>query len=191
MNALLTRFLHTVHADYFMEFPLWSTADGQVVGEFIKVRLSSQFEPACDGAGQSLGMLARLQAVAPGGEIMADEALTRLTRVSETPVVLDRFIRSLHLLNYLQAGYGGQGLILPVSALLLEAVSQEHGRVFRQIVDRLAGPAPRIGFLLPATYAAQPARLAALRANYARHGFATFLPTGQGAAVLQRLDDGC
>lgn len=188
MNALLTQFLRTVHAEYFMEFPLWSTADGQVMGEFIKVRLSSQFEPARDAAGQSLGVLARLQAIAPGGETMADEALTRLTRVSETPVVLDRFIRSLHLLNYLQGGYGEQGLILPVSALLLEAVSHEHGRVFRQIVDRLVTPAPRIGFLLPEAYAAQPARLAVLRENYARHGFATFLPAGQEGMVLQRLD---
>ena len=188
MNALLTQYLRTVHADFFMEFPLWSTADGQVVGEFLKVRLSSRFAPVHDAAGQPLGVLAQLHAVAPGGEVLADEALTRLTRVSETPVVLDRFIRSLHLLNYLQAGYGEQGLILPVSALLLEAVSQEHGRVFRQIVDRLAGPLPRIGFLLPAAYATQPARLAVLRANYARHGFATFLPAEQEAAVLQRLD---
>lgn len=188
MNAFLTQFLRTVHAEYFMEFPLWSTADGQVMGEFMKVRLSSHFQAVHDAAGQSLGVLARLHAMAPGGELLADEALTRLTRVSETPVVLDRFIRSLHLLNYLQAGYGEQGLILPVSALLLQAVSQEHGRVFRQIVDSLVLPAPRIGFLLPAAYAAQPARLAVLRENYARHGFATFLPAEQGDAVLQRLD---
>jgi hypothetical protein len=112
-----------------------------VVGEFLKVRLASRFVPVADEAGQALGVLASLHAIAPGGEPIGGEVLSRLTGVSETPVVLDRFIRCLHLLNYLQGPHVGGGL-LPVSAALLARVSQDHGRVFRQIVDQLLLPPP-------------------------------------------------
>lgn len=145
------------------------------MGEFLKVRLASRFALVSDAAGQQLGVLASLHAVAPGGEPIGGEVLSRLTGVSETPVVLDRFIRCLHLLNYLQGQYQDKILLLPVSAALLERVSQDHGRVFRQIVDQLAMPALQIGFVLPADYAHQPDRLLALQQSYARHGFPTYV----------------
>ena len=188
MNPLLTRFLHTIHPAYFMEFPLWNTADGEVVGEFLKVRLASRFAPVSDAAGESLGVLASRHAVAPGGEPIGGEVLSRLTGVSETPVVLDRFIRCLHLLNFLQGPHQGEALLLPVSVALLERVSQDHGRVFRQIVDQLAMPEQQIGFLLPAEYARQPARLQAVRESYARHGFATYVASADDESILHRLN---
>ena len=185
MNPLLTRFLHTIHPAYFMEFPLWNTADGEVVGEFLKVRLASRFAPVSDAAGQCLGVLASLHAIAPGGEPIGGEVLSRLTGVSETPVVLDRFIRCLHLLNFLQGPHSEQALLLPVSAALLERVSQDHGRVFRQIVDQLAMPDLHIGFLLPQDYAGQPVRLLALQESYARHGFASYIAVAGGHGILR------
>jgi len=188
MNAFFAHFLRAVHSEYFAEFPLWCTPEGRVVGEFIKVRLESRFVAAFDEEGQPLGVVAGLHAIAPGGESIGSEALSRLTRVSETPQVLDRFIRCLHLLNYLQGEHAGSGLVLPVSALLLETVSQDHGRVFRQIVDQLDLPAQRIGFLLPASLAAQPDRLALLRNSYAHYGFASFLALAEApATVLTRI----
>ncbi|NWK79710.1 hypothetical protein [Aquitalea sp. LB_tupeE] len=170
-----------------MEFPLWNTADGEVVGEFLKVRLASRFVSVSDTAGQPLGVLASLHAVAPGGEPIGGEVLSRLTGVSETPVVLDRFIRCLHLLNYLQGPHQGEGLLLPVSGALLERVSQDHGRVFRQIVDQLAMPSLQIGFVLPPDYAARPERLLALKESYARHGFATYVASADDDNILHRL----
>ncbi|WP_199103995.1 hypothetical protein [Aquitalea sp. ASV11] len=187
MNPLLTRFLHTIHPAYFMEFPLWNTADGEVVGEFLKVRLASRFAPVSDAAGEPLGVLASLHAVAPGGEPIGGEVLSRLTGVSETPVVLDRFIRCLHLLNYLHGQHQDKILLLPVSVALLERVSQDHGRVFRQIVDQLAMPELQIGFVLPADYAEQPDRLQALQQSYARHGFATYVASADDESILHRL----
>ncbi len=175
MNPLLARFLQQVHPAYFMEFPLWSTADGEIVGEFLKVRLASRFVAVADQAGQPLGVLANLHAIAPGGEPIGGEVLTRLTGVSETPVVLDRFIRCLHLLNFLQGPYPGQCLLLPVSAALLERVNQDHGRVFRQIVDQLLMPSPRIGFVLPAAMSTEGDAVGQLQQSYARYGFATYL----------------
>ncbi len=175
MNSLLARFLQQVHPAYFMEFPLWSTAAGEIEGEFLKVRLASRFVPVADETGQALGMLAQLHAIAPGGEPIGGEVLTRLTGVSETPVVLDRFIRCLHLLNFLQGPHVGNGLLLPVSAALLVRVSQDHGRVFRQIVDQLLLPTPRIGFVLPLAMSSAAEAVGQLQQSYARYGFETYL----------------
>lgn len=182
MNPLLARFLQQVQPAYFMEFPLWSTAAGEIEGEFLKVRLASRFVPALDEAGQALGVLAQLHAIAPGGEPIGGEVLARLTGVSETPVVLDRFIRCLHLLNFLQGPHAGKGLLLPVSAALLARVSQDHGRVFRQIVDQLLQPAPRIGFVLPTAMRGTGAALDLLQQSYARHGFDTYLAPPAGVS---------
>lgn len=191
MNSLLARFLQQVHPAYFMEFPLWSTAAGDVEGEFLKVRLASRFVPVADATGQPLGMLARLHAIAPGGEPIGGEVLTRLTGVSETPVVLDRFIRCLHLLNFLQGQHVGKGLLLPVSAALLARVSQDHGRVFRQIVDQLLLPSPRIGFVLPFAMDSAIAAVGKLQQSYARYGFETYLAlqddTGDGGLRLRSI----
>lgn len=175
MSSLLARFLQQVHPAYFMEFPLWSTAAGEIEGEFLKVRLASRFVPVAGEAGQALGMLAQLHAIAPGGEPIGGEVLARLTGVSETPVVLDRFIRCLHLLNFLQGPHVGGGLLLPVSAALLARVSQDHGRVFRQIVDQLLLPSPRIGFVLPLALHTATAAVDQLQQSYARYGFETYL----------------
>lgn len=191
MNSLLARFLQQVHPAYFMEFPLWSTAEGEIVGEFLKVRLASRFVAVADHTGQPLGVLAGLHAIAPGGEPIGGEVLSRLTGVSETPVVLDRFIRCLHLLNFLQGPHLGQDLLLPVSAALLAQVNQEHGRVFRQIVDQLLQPAPRIGFVLPAAMSTAGDALARLQQSYAGYGFASYLAssvaTGEHGLMLQPI----
>jgi len=188
MNAYLSQFLATVHQEYFPEFPLWSLEDGRVVGEFIKIRLESHFLAASDEHGQWLGRVAGLNAIAPGGENIGSEAMARLTRVSETPVVLDRFIRCLHLLNYLREEHAEGRLILPLSTALLERVNQDHGRVFRQILQRLDLPTSSVGFLLPQALSGQHERLALLQRNYANHGFATFMALDQqyGEALLLR-----
>jgi hypothetical protein len=184
MNDLLAHFLRTVHREYFMGFPLWCTADGRIAGEFFKIRLESRFRPVLGEQGAPLGLVAELLAIGPGGDSIGEQALARLTRVSESPVVLDRFIRCLHLLNFLRKPPGKGRLLLPVSAALLERVEGEHGKVFRQILDRLELPPQVVGFLLPGSLASAPATLAQLRQNYARQGIEVYLP-------LAERDDGC
>jgi hypothetical protein len=183
MNDLLAHFLRTVHREYFMSFPLWCTADGRIAGEYFKIRLESRFRPVQDEQGAPLGLAAELLAIGPGGDSIGEQALVRLTRVSESPVVLDRFIRCLHLLNYLRKPPGNGRLLLPVSAALLERVEGEHGKVFRQILDRLELPPQAVGFLLPGSLATAPATLELLQQNYARHGIEAYLP-------LAEWDDG-
>jgi hypothetical protein len=128
-------------------------------------------------------VLASLHAVAPGGEPIGGEVLSRLTGVSETPVVLDRFIRCLHLLNYLQGQY--QDKILLLSAALLARVSQDHGRVFRQIVDQL--PCRLHASALFCRCLCASAAVCRLQQSYARHGFETYLACRQTGERCQRL----
>jgi hypothetical protein len=190
MNDLLDHFLRTVHRDYFMGFPLGRLHDGRIAGEFLKVRLESRFRPVHHEQGTLLGQAAELVATAPDGTNIGQHALARLTQVSESPVVLDRFIRCLHLLNYLLGGVHEGALFLPVSAALLDRVNRDHGMVFRQILDQLT-PAT-VHFLLPGTDAVAPPTLPLLRDNYARYSFQAFLPlnqTSQGAVVVRSLSE--
>lgn len=188
MNDLLDHFLRTVHRGYFMGFPLWRLEDGRIAGEFLKVRLESCFRPVHHEQGTLLGQAAELIATAPDGTNIGQQALARLTQVSESPVVLDRFIRCVHLLNHLLEETHGSALFLPVSAALLDRVNSDHGMVFRQILDQLT-PAT-VHFLLPGALAAAPPTLTRLRNNYARHGFQAFLPlneTNQDTIVVRSL----
>ncbi|RXZ43587.1 hypothetical protein [Crenobacter cavernae] len=179
MNDLFATFLATVHREYFSGFPLWQTPDGRIAGEYFKIRLGSRFSPVVDALGQPLGRAAELVAVGPDGRTVGESALARLTRVSESPVVLDRFIRCLHLLNHLREPGKHGRLFLPVSSALLERISAQHGRVFRQILDSLSQPPGSIAFLLPGALSHSPTLLARLEANYAAQGFSAYLPLGQ------------
>jgi hypothetical protein len=179
MIDLLSHFLRTIHREYFMGFPLWRMEDGRFAGEFFKVRLESRFRPVVDVHAEPLGRVAELLAITPGRENIGEQVLTRLTRVSESPVVLDRFIRCLHLLNHLcEQGPLGR-LFLPVSTVLLERVSHEHGKVFRQILDTLELAPRAVGFLLPAALASSQPTLSRLQENYERHGIDAYLPVGE------------
>jgi hypothetical protein len=129
-------------------------------------------------------VLASLHAIAPGGEPIGGEVLSRLTGVSETPVVLDRFIRCLHLLNYLQGQYQDKILLLP--AALLERVSQDHGRVFRQIVDQLLCHRHASALCCRCLAYGNSSR-GRLQQSYARHGFETYLACRQTGERCQRL----
>lgn len=162
-----------------MSFPLWRMQDGRFAGEFFKVRLESGFRPVVDMHAQPLGRVAELRAIGPGGEQIGVQALSRLTRVSESPVVLDRFIRCLHLLNHLREPQPAGRLFLPVSAALLERVSHDHGKVFRHILDTLHLAPDAVGFVLPAALGSAANTLARLHDNYQRHGIAAYLPVAQ------------
>lgn len=162
-----------------MGFPLWRMEDGRFAGEFFKVRLGSGFRPVIDQHAEPLGRAAELQAISPNGEVIGEKALSRLTRVTESPVVLDRFIRCLHLLNHLRDPAPQGRLFLPVSAAALERISQDHGKVFRQILDKLDLTPAAVGFLLPAALSSSATTLGRLHENYERQGIEAYLPVGQ------------
>lgn len=185
MKDLLTHFLHTVYREHFLSFPLWRMNDGHIVGEYFKVRMESRFLPVADEQALIFGQAAALQAFAPNGSNIGEQALRRLTRVSESPVVLDRFIRCLHLLNHLRSHAGEEKLLLQVSSALLERINHNHGQVFRQILERLRLPPETVGFLLPAALAREQTLLTRIHRSYTQHGFSAYLPLGECAGVLQ------
>jgi EAL domain-containing protein (putative c-di-GMP-specific phosphodiesterase class I) len=185
MKDLLTHFLRTVHREHFLSFPLWRMDDGRIVGEYFKVRLESHFLPVADEQARIFGQAAELRAFGPNGASIGEQALRRLTQVSELPVVLDRFIRCLHVLNHLRSRDNEETLLLPVSTALLERVDHNHGLVFRQILERLRLPPEAVGFLLPAALAREQTLLARLNRSYIQNGFSAYLPLGAHAGVLQ------
>ncbi|EEG07877.1 hypothetical protein [Pseudogulbenkiania ferrooxidans] len=169
MSKLLTFFTERVHSLYFSGFPIHLSEQGEFFGTFIKHRLASRFQPQQDGSA-----VAMTQCLSPAGHTIEIERLLGLCQASQSPLVLDRFVRVIHLLNYLRLDCPWHTLYLPVSLTLVAGVEAEHGKVFRDILNRL-GLEHRFGILLPEALQQQPERLAAIGGNYRRHGFATAL----------------
>ncbi|MBV8047054.1 MAG: hypothetical protein JO171_07880 [Paludibacterium sp.] len=176
-------FINQVQTHYFSHFPIVANAEGGYAGLFLKYRLDSMLTRPYPDI-----WLASTRFRAPTGQTVREDTVIALCRASETAVVLDRFARALHLLNLMERTTPSQTAYLPVSQALIDGVSDNHGAVFRDIVDRLALPC-RIGILLPAALERDPNRLARIAASYRRNGFATalngvdgFRPVGLNAA---------
>lgn len=150
------------------QFPLFLAEDGSVTGIFMKIRLGSRFDD-CPG----LGKMARAVCRDPFGRDIAEADLYRLIDNGGSRAVLDRFLRTLHLLNYLAQGSPWQPLGLPVSMALLGEVRDQHGKAFRTILDSLDIEPDRFVMVLPAELQQEPERLESIRANYRLHGFDT------------------
>ncbi|TDR73062.1 hypothetical protein [Paludibacterium purpuratum] len=175
----LSFFIRQVQSHYFSHFPIVADADGGYAGLFLKHRVETELRrPRPDM------WLAHTRYRAPTGQAVREDTVIALCRASETAVVLDRFARSVHLLNLLSRARPAQTIYLPVSRALIDGVPEGHGTVFRDIVERLALPC-RIGIMLPATLAAEPERLARIAASYRDNGFVTALDDIDGP---RRLD---
>lgn len=174
MSKLLTFFTERVHSLYFSGFPIHLSEQGEFFGTFIKHRLESRFQPLADG-----GAVAMTHCLTPAGQPVGIERLLGLCQASQSPLVLDRFVRAIHLLNYMRLDCPWHTLYLPVSLTLVAGVESEHGKIFRDILDRL-GLEKRFGILLPAELQQQPEQLATIGRNYRRHGFVTALSGADG-----------
>ncbi|WP_028535954.1 hypothetical protein [Paludibacterium yongneupense] len=166
MTDLLDFFTSRVQSQYFSGFPIYQSAEGAFYGEYMKIRLFSRFDELGDG--QALASLVGLTAL---GTPIEPATLYRLSPTSQSAAVLDRFIRSIHLLNFLQQPTRYQPLYLGVSSALIDEVHGEHGRTFRDILQRLDLDGHPFGIVLPDELAAAPARRRQIAANYRRHGF--------------------
>jgi hypothetical protein len=144
----------------------------------MKIRLLSRFDEFGDG--QALATLVGLTAL---GTPIETGTLYRLSPTSQSAAVLDRFIRSIHLLNFLHGGQHYRPLYLTVSAALIDEVDAEHGRTFRDILRRLDLDDHPFGIVLPDTLAGQPARRDAIAASYRRYGFLVAMNAAGGGIV--------
>jgi len=166
MDTLLEYFIERVQRTYFSNFPVYRTPEGRYAGVFMKHYLLTRFDeigPGCACAG--------LECLSPGGQTLSIEALQRLCGPIQSTMVLDRFVRSIHLLNFMAQEHPWHTLFLPVTQALIVGANAEHGMVFRAILQRLELEKFQFGIVLPATLRQDHALFSRVCAAYRQHGF--------------------
>lgn len=143
---------------------------GGVVGRWLATDLGSVFQPLIrsdDGA--IIGYEAFVRAHGGGEMSLSPWNLFSLVADDAALVMLDRLCRTVHVQNF--RGQAGK-LFLNVHDRLLAAVSEDHGRAFRRVLEALElKPAQ---FVIETPEAVNPDRklLAFVLANYRLNGFA-------------------
>lgn len=170
-------------------FRLHPLPNGGAVGHFLKVELGSVFQPLVpSGAGKLAGrentaIEAPPASVAP----VAYEAFVRTHAEGELSlspwnlfslaaddvslVALDRLCRIVHAYNFRHFVRDEAALFLNIHGRLLAAVSEDHGRVFRGVLEQLALAPGRVVLEAPAAANTQRTLLAFAFANYRLNGF--------------------
>lgn len=168
MDPLLKFFIDRVQRTYFSNFPLYKSADNRYTGVFMKHQLNTRFmliEQDC--------AIAQLNCIGPNDKPINIEDLQRLCRVSQSAIVLDRFVRSIHLLNLMAEPERWRIVYLPVTQALITGVETGHGQVFGEILKQLGLRSTQFCILLPDTLRQDPLRFEQVTQAYQYHGFAT------------------
>lgn len=168
MDPLLKFFIDRVQRTYFSDFPLYKNADNRYTGVFMKHQLNTHLtliEPDC--------AIAQLKCISPSGGNINIESLQRLCRVSQSAIVLDRFVRSVHLLNLMTEPDRWRLVYLPVTQALITGVESDHGRVFGEILAQLGLRSTQFSILLPDSLRQDRQRFEQVTQAYQRNGFAT------------------
>jgi len=166
MDQLLDNFIEKVQRTYFSNFPVYRTGAGEYAGVFMKHLLQTRFNelsPDCAHAS--------LVCHSPGGKIISIESLQRLCGPIQSAMVLDRFVRSIHLLNFMAIEPRWHTLYLPVTQALIIGAGADHGKVFREILERLPLGNHQFGIALPATLKQDPVLFSRVSCAYRQHGF--------------------
>lgn len=158
--------------------------DGVVVGRFYGSALSSVYQPLIDTAsGERVGREAFVRCHAGGEPGLSPWSLFSLVADDDTLVGLDRLCRTLHVLNDPRAQASGEALFLNVHGRLLAAVTEDHGRAFRRVVDALRRPAAGIVIETPEAACADLRLLSFVLSNYRLNGFRVAVNVGSLAAL--------
>ena len=165
--------------------------DGQARARFRGNVLTTLFQPVVERAsGQVIGHEAHLRAVA--GEWVGGPAqgVFLEARDDNELVYLDRLVRTLHALNFLQEReqHGGF-LALNIHPQLLRAVRGHHGHVFEAILARCGLTPERIVLELADDGFGKQACLKAAVAAYRERGYRVAIDNfGRHSACLDRLE---
>jgi EAL domain-containing protein (putative c-di-GMP-specific phosphodiesterase class I) len=139
--------------------------------EFAGLRLKSAFQAIHDlEAGAVVGHSARVRAYRDSEAVpplqLFDEA-----RPDTEIVRLDRLCRVLHATNYHADGRQPTRLLVPVHPRLLESVTADHGRVYRDTLNGSGLSGARIVICLPDPSHLRTMSLGYLIGSYRLHGF--------------------
>jgi EAL domain-containing protein (putative c-di-GMP-specific phosphodiesterase class I) len=156
-------------------FGVSTLADGTSVGRFLHTDLSSVFQPLIEsGSGRCAGHEAFVRAHGGGAREIAPWNLFSLVADDATLVALDRLCRIVHVLNFLRVPAARElrgRLFLNVQGRLLAAVREDHGRTFREALDKLEFEAARIVIETPEMASPERKLLALVLSNYRLNGF--------------------
>lgn len=144
---------------------------GQAESEFAGMRLKSVFQALHDLQAQEVvGHSAWVRPERDGAEV-APADLFEASRPDGDIVRADRLCRLLHAATYHAAGPRGTRLLVPVHARLLESVTADHGRAYREALGGMGLGAARIVICLPDPSHLRTMSLGYLIGSYRLHGF--------------------
>jgi EAL domain-containing protein (putative c-di-GMP-specific phosphodiesterase class I) len=152
---------------------IWLDAKGRVQGRYFNCTLTSVFQPVrLLASGRIAGYEGFIRSSSENDPGLSLWKLLECSAGDDESIELDRLCRMLHLLNfYRQPEAAGADLYLNVHGRLLAAVGNNHGTVFRRIVDHLGLPMERIVLQLPPVTPNQGWVLNYVADNYRRNGF--------------------
>lgn len=153
------------------ELKLRRLPDGGAIGRYRRIDLASVFQPVI--ATDTPFPAAHETFIRTHGNGALDLSpwnLFALVADDAELVALDRLCRTVHALNFRAAALPG-ALFLNVHGRLLAAVSDDHGRAFRRVVDALCLEAARVILETPEAANQDRLLLALVLANYRRNGF--------------------
>lgn len=168
---------------------IWLNAGNQAQGRYFNCTLTSVFQPLrASASGGVVAHEAFIRSAADGRPGLSVWRLLEGAASDEESIELDRLCRMLHAVNFFrQAGADGADLYLSVHERLLAAVSNNHGMVFRRVLESLGLPLRRIVLQLPQARASHRFLLQYVADNYQRSGFRVALNVADAAEGLRML----
>jgi EAL domain-containing protein (putative c-di-GMP-specific phosphodiesterase class I) len=168
---------------------IWLNTGHQAQGRYFNCTLTSVFQPLrALASGQVLAHEAFIRTAADGQPGLSVWRLLEGAASDEESIELDRLCRMLHAVNFFrQPGADAADLYLSVHERLLAAVSNNHGMVFRRVLESLGLPLRCIVLQLPQASSSHRFLLQYVADNYQRSGFRVALNVADAAEGLRML----
>ncbi len=171
---------------------MWQSASGEISARFAGHVLSSVFAPVRErDGGKLVGYEGITVCRSEKDQSWTTWHALEQAASDEESVELNRLCRLLHLLNfYRQDGALGSELYLSVHARLLNAVSNNHGTHFRNVIESLDLPINRVHVQLPSSSPDQCLLISYVADNYRRNRFgvlASAMDARDGMFLLERV----
>jgi EAL domain-containing protein (putative c-di-GMP-specific phosphodiesterase class I) len=168
----ITPILERLERDHFPASRFTQPRPGTVAAQFFASRITSAFQPVVRTSDHGVtGHHAVLRVFDEQSEAVAPWRLFAQAAQDALLVQLDRLSRTVHALNYFQAG-GPRGLLyLNVEPRLLGIVADEHGAYFELILGQLGVPTSRVAIVLPPAALDDPVTFVRAAIAYRMRGY--------------------
>lgn len=158
--------------------------DGGAIGRWLSTDLGSVFQPMIASEDGRVAAHEAFVRAHGGGEMsLSPWSLFSLVAEDESLIALDRLCRTVHVINY---GERAERLFLNVHGRLLAAVSEDHGRAFRRVLEAMGRKPANHVIETPASANPDRKLLAFVLANYRLNGFPVAVNVGS-VAELEEL----